>query len=118
MLCWAGFLVVLLPPLSLIATVPPRSSPSMPPQSCHAPRSAGGRGPRWWTQRQDERRDRCLEEVEFGREFPEDRYVLANRQAAVGPSVGPRVEPLASQEVVLDELEVRVEGELLVVDEP
>ena len=59
---------------------------------------------------------RRLVEVEVLREVAEDRHVLPHVRARIGPAVGARVEALAVEEEVLDELEVRVEAERLVVD--
>src|SRR5690349_22690053 len=66
--------------------------------------------------REDERRTRRLIEIELAREVTEDRDVLANRRARVGPAVGRGIEALAAQEIVLDELEIRIEAERLMVD--
>ena len=49
-------------------------------------------------------------------QVPERLCVLADDRSRIGAAVGPRVEPLPAEEVVLDELQVRVEGERLVVD--
>src|SRR5437870_5355228 len=66
---------------------------------------------------ENERVPRLLREVEVLDEIAEDRRVLAYVWARVGPSVGSWIEPLSVQEVVLDELDVRVEAQRLVVDE-
>ena len=66
--------------------------------------------------RQDQRRPRLLVEVEVGDEVAEDGRVLADVGARVGAAVGRRVEALAAEEVVLDELDVGVEAQRLVVD--
>src|SRR5207248_11276483 len=68
------------------------------------------------TKREEERRPRLLVEVEVLREIAEDRLVLADVRATVGAAVGLGIEPPATEEVVLDELEVGVEAEGLVVD--
>ena len=68
--------------------------------------------------RKQERPARTLAEVEVGDEVPELGGVLPHVGAGVGPAVGEGVQPRAAQEVVLDELEVRVEREYLVVDVP
>ena len=47
-------------------------------------------------------------------EVAEDRAVLADVGPRVGPTVGGRIEPLPAEEVVLDELVVRVVAERLV----
>src|SRR5207253_2955019 len=59
---------------------------------------------------------RGLSEVEFCREVAEDLDVLAHGDARIGSPVGGRVEALAAEEVVLDELHIRVEAQRLVVD--
>ena len=53
---------------------------------------------------------RALVEVEVGHQVPEDRTRSLARRARVGAAIGRRVEPLAVQEVVLDELVVGVEA--------
>src|SRR4051794_37191250 len=68
--------------------------------------------------RKEQGLSRLLMEVEVTGEVAEDLSVLPDVRPAVGAAVGLRVEPLAVDEVVLDELEVRVEAEGLVVDEP
>ena len=65
---------------------------------------------------EDQRLPRRLVEVELLREVAEDRHVLPDVRARIGPAVGARVEALAVEEEVLDELEVRVEAEGLVID--
>ena len=50
------------------------------------------------------------------REVAEHRRVLAHVGPRVGAAVGRWVEPLAAEEVVLDELGVGVEAQRLVVD--
>jgi len=64
-------------------------------------------GPRVYGQ--EERWAGFLAEVEVGDQVAQDRRVLADVRARVGPAVGGRVEALATQEVVLDELGVGVE---------
>ena len=66
--------------------------------------------------RQDLRRPGLLVEVEVGEQVAEQRVRLAHVGPRVGASVGRGVEPLAAEEVVLDELDVRVVAEDLVVD--
>ena len=44
--------------------------------------------------------------------------VLGDERPRVWTAVGTSVDPLAAEKVVLDELEVRVEAQRLVVDEP
>ena len=68
--------------------------------------------------RQDHGSERRLLEVELAREVPEDRGVLAHVGPRIGALVRLRVEPLPAEEVVLDELEVRVETQRLMVDVP
>ena len=58
----------------------------------------------------------ALGEVEVVGEVAEDAFVLANVGPWVWSPVGFRVEALAVEEVVLDELDVGVEAETLVVD--
>src|SRR5579875_233531 len=67
--------------------------------------------------REDQRRPGLLVEVEVFDQVAQLGGVLAYVGARVGPSVGGRVEALAVQEVVFDELDVGVEAERLVVDE-
>ena len=55
-------------------------------------------------------------EVEVREQVAEDLRVLADVGPRVGTAVGARVQPGAAQEVVLDELEIRVEAQRLVVD--
>src|SRR5699024_4114002 len=61
-------------------------------------------------ERQENRSPRLPGEVEVAFEVAEDRLVLAYVGPRVGSAVGARVDPLAVQEVVLDELEVGVEA--------
>src|SRR4249920_1265543 len=65
---------------------------------------------------QDERWHRRLGEVELVREVTELRGVLPHGRPRVGPPVGQRVEPLAAQESILDQLEIGVERQRLVID--
>ena len=65
---------------------------------------------------ENERRPWVLGEVEVVREVAEDRCVFADVGACVWSAVGARIEPLAAEEVVLDELRVGVEAERLMVD--
>src|SRR5204862_435904 len=67
---------------------------------------------------QEERRAGCLPEVEVVDEVAENRQALTNVGAKVRPAVRSGVEAPASEEVVLDELRVRVEAERLVIDVP
>src|SRR5206468_1868648 len=67
-------------------------------------------------QGKEERAPRPLPEVEVLDEVAEDLFVLADVGAAVWAAVGLRVEAAPAEEVVLDELEVRVEAQRLVVD--
>ena len=62
-------------------------------------------GRSWW-----------LGEVEVVDEVAEDRRVLAHVGSRVRAAVGRGIEPLTAEEVVLDELVVRVEAQRLVVD--
>jgi hypothetical protein len=54
--------------------------------------------------------------VELGREVSEDGRVLAHVWAWVGTTVRKRVDAGSSEEVVLDELQIRVEAQGLVID--
>ncbi len=65
---------------------------------------------------QDQRRPWALAEVEVGGEVAELGAVLAHVGSGVGASVGCGVDPLAAEEVVFDELQVRVEAQCLMVD--
>src|SRR5215831_6047997 len=66
---------------------------------------------------QQHRRAGRLAEVEVLLQLAEQRLVLADVGPAVGTAVGPGVEPGAAEEVILDELQVRVAAERLVVDD-
>src|SRR3954447_3025257 len=66
---------------------------------------------------QQQRPPRPLREVEVVPQVAEQLGVLADGRARVGAAVRPRVEPRAAEEVVLDELQVRVEAQRLVVDD-
>src|SRR5262249_62129739 len=70
-----------------------------------------------WVRVEDQRLARLLLEVEVADEGAEDRLVLANLGTRVGTPVRRRVQPLAAEEVVLDELRIGVEAERLMVDE-
>src|SRR5437870_4776072 len=78
--------------------------------------SACESGPR--VRLQNQGRSRWLREVEVVREVAEDGDVLAHRRARVGSTVGARIEALSAEEVVFDELEVGIEAQRLMVDEP
>src|SRR5258707_398716 len=65
---------------------------------------------------QDHRSTRRLVEVEIGHEVAEYRDVLTHGRARVRPPVGFRIEPLAAEEDVFDEFDIRVEAQGLVVD--
>src|SRR6185312_5860212 len=69
-------------------------------------------------ERQDERPARLLFEVEVLRKVAENLGALADVRPPIGPSVGARVDAGSVQEVVLDELEVRVLAQRLMVDVP
>src|SRR3954451_360549 len=64
----------------------------------------------------DERRPRRLRKVELVAQVAESRHLLAHWWGRVQAGVGLRIEPLAAEEVVLDELQVRVEAQRLMVD--
>ena len=66
--------------------------------------------------RQQHRRSRRLREVEVGGEVAEDPPRSRARRARVGPAVGLGVEAPAAEEVVFDELRVRVEAQRLMID--
>ena len=68
--------------------------------------------------RQDECLPRRLVEVEIGSNVSKDGDVLAHCRARVGSTVGARIETLSAEEVVFDELEVSIEAQRLMVDEP
>src|ERR1019366_734319 len=72
----------------------------------------GGRG----MDRKEHRRPGALIEVEVVDEIPEDLLVLAHVRPWVRSAVGCRIEALPVEEVVLDELVVRVKAQDLVVD--
>src|SRR6185437_7131662 len=55
--------------------------------------------------------------VEVADQITQHRRILAYVRTRVGTTVVHRVDPGAAEEVVLDELQVRVERQLLVVDE-
>src|SRR5207245_11029158 len=93
---------------------PPKPSSRTSGTRSQGPRERGPAGRRM--QREEHRRPRGLGEVEVREEVPQDPGALANVGPGVRPPVGPRVEALAAQEVVLDELQVRVEREDLVID--
>ena len=57
-----------------------------------------------------------MPEVELVAEVAEDPDLLAHGRARVGTAHRPGIEPRAVQEQVLDELQVRVEGQHLAVD--
>jgi hypothetical protein len=59
-----------------------------------------------------------LREVEVAREIAQQLQVLPHERTGVGASVGSRVDARAAEEVVLDELQVRIEAQRLVVDVP
>ena len=69
----------------------------------------GMRGQRQW-------RPGLLAEVEVCRQIAKDAGVLADVRSRVGAAVGAGVQAGAVQEVVLDELVERVEGQRLVID--
>src|SRR5437762_12521143 len=67
---------------------------------------------------EDQRLPWLLPEVEVPRQVAEDGRPLPYVGPRIRPPVRPRIEPPALQEVVLDELDVRVEAKRLVVDQP
>src|SRR5207247_1479122 len=67
-------------------------------------------------QRQIERRTRGLREVEVAPEVAEDLRALPHVGPWVGPAVGRRVDALPVEEVVLNELQIRIEAQNLMVD--
>ena len=56
-------------------------------------------------------------EVEVAREVAEDRDVFSDGWSEVRAAVGLRIEALAVEKIVFDELEVGVEAQHLVIDE-
>src|ERR1035438_3538943 len=62
---------------------------------------------------QQDRRARGLVEVEVLVDVAEDGFILADVGAGIGPAVGGGVEPVAAEEVVLDELQVGIAAERL-----
>ena len=65
---------------------------------------------------QDQRGQGGLVEVEVGGEVPQLRVRVAHVRPRIGTAVGPGIKALTAQEVILDELDYRVEAERLVVD--
>src|SRR5439155_4532883 len=109
-------------------TPPPRIS-SRTPQSArrstrqeHLRPGASGsrdrRGARRRVERQDQRRPGLLVEVEVLDEIAQPGLILGDEWPGIGASVRRRIEPLSMQEVVLDEPQVAVRGQLLMVDVP
>ena len=66
--------------------------------------------------RQQHRRARRLVEVEVGGQVAEDPLVLANVGARVGAAVGLGIDATTAEEIVFDELGVRVEAQGLMID--
>jgi hypothetical protein len=58
-----------------------------------------------------------LVEVEVRQEVAKFWFGLADIRAVIRPTVGPRIEPGSAQEIVLDELDIRVERQHLMIDE-
>src|SRR4051812_33361059 len=85
--------------------------PSSPAQPCAAPYLSELR-----VQRQDQRPARMPGEVEVVAEVSEDGDLLPDGGSGIRPPVRRRVEALPVEEVVLDELQVRVVAQGLVVD--
>ncbi len=67
-------------------------------------------------QRKDQREPRHLREVEVAREITEYRHVLAHRRPGIGAAIGARIESLAVEEIIFDELRVGIEAQDLMVD--
>src|SRR5260370_16097479 len=59
---------------------------------------------------------RLLLEIEVLAQVAQDLGPLAHVRAGIGTAIGSRVQALAGQEVVLDELQVRVEAQRLMID--
>src|SRR5438876_346135 len=57
-----------------------------------------------------------LGEVEIGAQVAQHRGVLTHAGSRIRTPVGARIEALATQEVILDELDIGIEAQLLVVD--
>src|SRR4051794_12795864 len=73
---------------------------------------------RWRVQRQRQRREGFLREIEFLPQIAEVLDFLSDRGARVGSSVRRRIKPLPTQEHVFYELQIGVERERLVIDRP
>src|SRR6266540_3639001 len=97
---------------------PATGAPARSSLSRFTPRLPAGDGGRAWgrPRRQDEGRPGRLREIELVEQVPEDRLVLPDAGAGIPPPVLLRVESLAVQEPVLDELEIGVERQGVVVD--
>src|SRR5262249_56742230 len=67
---------------------------------------------------EDQRSPRLLLEVEVLDEVAEDRRAFTYVGPRIGTPVRLRIEPPPAEEVVLDELRIRVEAQRLMVDEP
>src|SRR6187200_3644011 len=65
---------------------------------------------------EDEVGDRRLREIELPAQIAELLHVLPNRRTGIGPSHVLTIQSLAVQEPILDELEIRIEGQRLRVD--
>ena len=87
------------------------------PAGRHRPRRFRGRSRRRM-RRQQQRWARRLAEVEVAGQIPETRGFFAHVRTRVRPPIGRGIQALPVQEVVLDELQVRVVGELLMIDIP
>src|SRR5581483_6985938 len=64
---------------------------------------------------EQERRARRLREVEVPAQIAQDAHVLAHRRPRIRPPVRPRIQPLPTQEVVLHELQIRIEAQRLMI---
>src|SRR6478672_10514183 len=108
-------------PFSRATPLPPYASDSTSSSTSSSLCTGAATGPQYLpelrVQRQEQRSPRRLGEVEVLSQVAEDLHVLAHGRPRVGPAVGLRVQALPVEEVVLDELQVRVEAQGLVVDE-
>src|SRR5438128_1284375 len=69
-----------------------------------------------WIRGENHRLARLLRKVEVLREVAEPARVLAHVGSRIGPPVRFGIDALASEEVILDELEISIEAQRLVVD--
>src|SRR5262245_2337282 len=72
---------------------------------------------RWRARPQRHRTPGRLGEIKVVDEVAELARTFAHDGAWIGPAVGLRVEPRAAEEIILDELQVRIGGQPLVIYE-